>query len=435
MSVELKVPPVGESITEVQIGQWLKSAGERVEKDEPVVEIETDKVNVELPAPVSGVITRLLKEVGEVAQVGEVIGYLDEGAPAAASAPGKAPSPAKAATPAPAAAPAASASAPAPAPAPPAEPEPKPDAAHPAGTGIKSRATPAARRALVEHGLTPAEVTATGPAGRLLKEDVLRHLEREGSPRPESKPQAAPSEGPPAGARSDREEEVVAMTPMRRRIAERLVQAQQAAALLSSFNEIDMSAVVAIRREVGPAFQEKHGVKLGFMSFFVKAVIEALKLIPQLNAEIRDSNIVYRNYYDIGIAVSTERGLLVPVLRNAEQMSFAEVELAIASFANRARENKIKLEELEGGTFTISNGGVYGSLLSTPIVNPPQSGILGMHAIQERPVALGGQVVILPMMYVALTYDHRIIDGREAVTFLKRVKELIEDPPRLLLEA
>jgi 2-oxoglutarate dehydrogenase E2 component (dihydrolipoamide succinyltransferase) len=410
MAVELKVPPVGESINEVQIGQWLKSAGEQVEKDEPLVEIETDKVNVELPAPVSGTITRLLKEAGQVAQVGEVIGYLEEGAAAGATPNAKA-APARAR----------STSASAAASGPPA----------PAATA-KSRSTPAARRALKEHGLEPQEVTATGDAGRLLKEDVLRHLEREASPRPAGSPaEPAPAA---AGTGAGREEEEVPMTPLRRRIAERLVAAKQAAALLSSFNEIDMSAVVAIRAEVGAAFLERHGVKLGFMSFFVKAVIEALKTIPQLNAEIRGSNIVYRNYYDIGIAVSTEKGLVVPVLRNAERMSFAEVELAIADFAARAREGKIKLEELEGGTFTISNGGVYGSLLSTPIVNPPQSGILGMHAIQERPMARKGQVVILPMMYVALTYDHRIIDGREAVTFLKRVKELIEDPPRLLLE-
>jgi len=417
MPVELKIPPVGESINEVQIGQWLKSAGEQVEKDEPVVEIETDKVNVELPAPVSGTITRLLKEAGQVAAVGEVIGYLEEGVAKAGSAP--AARPASEARPSPEARPAKEAR-----PATEARPAPSPEPA------MKPRATPAARRVLAEHGLEPEEVTATGPAGRLLKEDVLRHLEGE-EPSRTSGLQAATA---PRGAPPVREEEAVPMTPMRRRIAERLVAAKQDAALLSSFNEIDMSAVVAIRAEVGEAFREKHGVKLGFMSFFVKAVIEALKAIPQLNAEIRGSNIVYRNYYDIGIAVSTEKGLVVPVLRNAERMSFAEIELAITDFAARAREGKIKLEELDGGTFTISNGGVYGSLLSTPIVNPPQSGILGMHAIQERPMARSGQVVILPMMYVALTYDHRIIDGREAVTFFKRVKELIEDPPRLLLE-
>jgi 2-oxoglutarate dehydrogenase E2 component (dihydrolipoamide succinyltransferase) len=292
---------------------------------------------------------------------------------------------------------------------------------------------PAARRALAEQGLRPEEVTASGPGGRLLKEDVLRHAEpvsdgRETAAR-ESLARAREPATRPAG-----EEEALPMSPMRRRIAQRLVEAQQTAALLTTFNEIDMSAVNALRRNYQAQFQEKYRIKLGFMSFFVKAAIDALKLIPQVNAEIRGSDIVYRNYFDIGVAVGSGRGLVVPVLRHAERMSFAEIELAIAGFVRRAQENKLKLEEIEGGTFTISNGGIYGSLLSTPIVNPPQSGILGMHAIQERPVARDGAVVVRPMMYVALTYDHRIIDGREAVGFLRRVKETIEDPTRILLE-
>jgi 2-oxoglutarate dehydrogenase E2 component (dihydrolipoamide succinyltransferase) len=336
MTVELVVPSVGDSITEVEIGDWLKHPGEPVHQDEPVVVIETDKVTVELPAPASGTITSMLKRKGEKAAVGDVVGYME-----------------------------------------------------PDGRNMTS-----------------------SPAPAIHEEKVPRHPD-------------------PAGVR---EEQVVPMTPIRRRIADRLVEAQRSAALLTTFNQIDMSAVMALRKQHQEAFQSKHGVKLGLMSFFVKAAIEALKTIPQLNAEVRGHDIVYRNYYDVGIAVGGAKGLVVPVLRNAQRMSFAEIENAVADFARRAQSNQLKVDELQGGTFTISNGGIYGSMLSTPIVNPPQSGVLGMHAIEDRPVAREGAVVVRPMMYVALTYDHRIVDGREAVTFLKHIKVTIEDPARMLLE-
>ena len=374
MSIELIVPQVGESITEVQIGDWLVPEGQSVAKEDAVVVIETDKVTVELPAPAAGKVSKVLKKKGEKARVGEVIGYLENGQAAA-----KEPAP-----------PAKKAEAPA-----------------------EPRVMPSARRALHEAGLTPAEVKPSGPGGRIVKEDVGRA---------------------PAAPAGDREEEVVPMTPLRKRIAERLVQAQSTAALLTTFNEIDMGAVNALRKEHQEAFQKRYGIKLGFMSFFVKAAVDALKLVPQMNAEIRGENVVYRNYFDIGVAVGGGKGLVVPVLRGAERLSFAEIEAAIADLAKRAQENKLVIEELAGGTFTISNGGVYGSLLSTPIVNPPQSGILGLHAIQDRPVAREGQIVIRPMMYVAVTYDHRLVDGREAVLFLKRIKECIEAPARMLLE-
>ena len=395
MALELKVPSVGESITEVQIGDWLVKEGMSADKEQAVVVIETDKVTVELPAPAAGTVTKMLKKKGDKALVGEVIGYLEAGVVAAK------PAPVAAAVPA-AAAGTAAASAPA-----------KPAAAAPSG---ETRVMPSAARALHEAGLAPGDVPATGPGGRLLKEDVQR---------------AVKSGVKPAGAR---QEEIVPMTPMRRRIAERLVEAQNTAAMLTTFNEIDMTAVMALRKEHQEAFTKRHGVKLGFMSFFVRASIEALKQIPQVNAEIRGESIVYKNYQDVGIAVGGGKGLVVPILRNAERMSFADIEKAIAEYGTRAQANKLTLDELTGGTFTISNGGIYGSLLSTPILNPPQSGILGLHAIQDRPVAIDGQVVIRPMMYVALSYDHRIVDGREAVTFLKRIKECMENPSRMLIE-
>lgn len=435
MAFELKVPSVGESVTKVQIGQWLKAAGERAERDQPVVEIETDKATIELPAPVGGVVSKVLKREGESALVGEIIGWMEAaaaGADAGRPAPGAPPSaaaaePATGAAPTKGSAPAKPASASQPAAAPRTAP---PDAA---------RVMPAARRALAEAGVSASDVRTSGPGGRLLKEDVTRHVTAGGT-RPPRDDAAAPR--PVTGA-NGREEDAVAMTPLRRRVAERLVQSQQTAALLTTFNEIDMSAVMDLRKQYQEVFQSKYGVKLGFMSFFVKATIDALRMIPQVNAEIRDlagpdgaptPHIVYRNYYDIGVAVGGGKGLVVPVIRNAERLSFAEIEIAIADFGARARDNKLKLEELYGGTFTISNGGIYGSLMSTPIINPPQSGILGLHAIQDRPVAREGQVVIRPMMYVALTYDHRLIDGREAVTFLKRVKECVENPTRMLVE-
>jgi 2-oxoglutarate dehydrogenase E2 component (dihydrolipoamide succinyltransferase) len=418
MAVELKVPAVGESITEVEVGEWLKAEGERAEKDENLVVIETEKVTFELSAPVAGRVTKVLKQKGEAAAVGEVIGYMEADG-AADQKPHDGPpkraekklaeqdQEAK-------------------------KEEPKERKEKSLKAEAQPRVMPAARRVLAERGLQPQDVQATGPGGRLLKEDALRPSEspevRETEAREDQTAVRMPEPGP------TRQEEAVPMSPMRRRIAQRLVEAQQTAALLTTFNEIDMSAVNALRQKYQADFQEKYRIKLGFMSFFVKAAIDALKLVQQVNAEIRGNDILYRNYYDIGVAVGSGKGLVVPVLRNAERMSFAEIELAIADFARRAQESKLKLEELEGGTFTISNGGIYGSLLSTPIVNPPQSAILGMHAIQERPVVRDGAVVARPMMYVALTYDHRIIDGREAVTFLRRIKDAIEEPARILLE-
>ena len=413
MPVELRVPEVGESITEVQIGTWLKSEGDHVERDEALVEIESDKATLELPAPVSGTLAKVFAKKGAIVKVGDLIAELAEGASTgngtkspAKTAPAAA-KPAMAATAAPALASAA------------------------ASSSAPPRVMPAAARALAEAGLASTDVRATGPGGRLLKEDVAAHVGALGV-----KPSAAASpldrvEAPiPADARG---EEAIPMSPMRVRIAERLKEAQNNAALLTTFNEIDMSAMMTLRDEVKEPFTERYGVKLGIMSFFVKATVDALMHYPQVNAEIRGRDIVYKNYYDIGIAVGGGKGLIVPVLRNAERLSFAEIETAVADFGARAKENKINLEELHGGTFTISNGGVYGNLLSTPIVNPPQSAILGLHAIHKRPVAVNDQVVIRPMMYVAVTYDHRVIDGRESVTFLKHIKDLIEHPTRMLL--
>jgi 2-oxoglutarate dehydrogenase E2 component (dihydrolipoamide succinyltransferase) len=408
MQTELKVPAVGESVAEVEIGGWKKARGDRVQRDEAVVVLESDKATVDLPAPVAGVLTEVLKQKGDTAKVGEVIGYIDEAVK------------------------------------PVQEPAREPAApAQPATAESQNRVMPAAQRALAENQLRAEQVTGSGPGGRLLKEDVLRRAESASAPVASSELPSAPPEkiepaeqaAVPAAASQDgaRRQEVVSMTRLRRTVAERLVQAQQNAALLTTFNEIDMSAVLGLRKEFGEAFQARHGTKLGFMSFFVRAAVEALQAIPQVNAEIRGRDVVYYKYCDIGVAIGGGKGLVVPVLRNAERMSFAEIELAIADLAKRARDSQLKPDELQGGTFTISNGGVYGSLLSTPIVNPPQSGVLGLHAIQERPVAREGQVVIRPMMYVALTYDHRLVDGREAVTFLKRIKEIIENPVRILI--
>jgi 2-oxoglutarate dehydrogenase E2 component (dihydrolipoamide succinyltransferase) len=410
MPVEVIIPQVGESITEAQIGKWHKKPGDAVAKDETIAELETDKVTVELPAPASGTLGEVLVQQGQTAKVGAVIARINEGAPGSA-APAK--SDGKPAT-------------------------EKADTAKPAAIAKadEPRVMPAAQRLLDEYHLTADQVQPSGPGGRLLKEDVIHHVEKQRAAQASAAPVApAPATPAPASAgKAAREEEVVAMSPIRRRIAERLVQAQSTAALLTTYNEVDMSGIMALRERYKDDFLKRYNVKLGFMSFFVKATIEALKLCPAVNAEIRGTNIVYRNYYDIGVAVSTDRGLVVPNIRNAQSLSFAEIEIAINDFATRARGGKLKLEELEGGTFSITNGGVFGSLLSTPIINPPQSGILGMHTIQQRPVAVDNQVVIRPMMYVALTYDHRIIDGREAVTFLKRIKDGIEDPARLLLE-
>lgn len=398
MAIELVVPSVGESITEVEVGEWLKKPGDRVEADEAIVEIESDKATVEIFAPAAGVITEILLKTGSAAKIGDVVGRMEAGA---AAVPAAKPEPKTAAT-----------------------PPGKPAVAAAAGEAV---AMPAAQRMMDEHNVDASNVSGTGKGGRILKEDVQAHVEAQKS----APPKAA---GSPAIPRGGREEEVVRMSPMRRAIARTLVKANQDMALLTTFNEIDMSAVMALRNQYKDEYAKKHGVKLGFMSFFVKACVEALKAYPVVNAEIRGDEAVYHNYYDIGIAVGGGRGLVVPVLRNAERMSFAEIESAIGDFGKRAHENKISLEELQGGTFTITNGGIYGSMMSTPIINPPQSGILGMHAIQDRAMVREGQVVARPMMYVALTYDHRIVDGKEAVSFLVKIKQCVENPARILLE-
>jgi 2-oxoglutarate dehydrogenase E2 component (dihydrolipoamide succinyltransferase) len=428
MAIELRVPNVGESITDVQIGQWLKTEGSRVERDDTLVKIETDKATLDLPAPAAGVLSRILVKAGQPASVGDVIAILEESGESAEppTNAGQRQVFSEAAAPPSSVAPNSK----------------RPIDSIPA-QGF-ARVMPSARRALKERGLKAEDVEASGPGGRVLKEDVLRHADE---PPPAARPEelkaqraaasvATRAEAPRAEApvAEDGLEEIVPMSPFRRRIAERLVQAQTVAALLTTFNEIDMSAVMALRKQHQEAFQARYQTKLGFMSFFVKAVIDSLKAIPALNGEIRGTDIVYKNHYDIGIAVGGGKGLAVPVVRNADRLSFAEIEQRIADFGKRAQESRLELHELQGGTFTISNGGVYGSLLSTPIVNPPQSGILGLHAIQDRVVAVNGAPVVRPMMYVAVTYDHRLVDGREAVTFLKRIKQCVEDPARMLVE-
>ena len=385
---------MGESITEVTIGAWHKQEGEAVEKDENLLDIESEKATFEVPAPVAGVVTKILKKQGDKATVGETVAVVDETAVATKG-------PAKAATPA------AGSSAP----------------TKSAPAAADSKVMPAAKRALAETGVSPAAVQATGPGGRTLKEDVMRAAAAGGSAAA-----AAPT------VLGDRAKETVAMTTIRQTIARRLVEAQSTAALLTTFNEVDMSGVMAFRKKYQDDFTKRYGIKLGFMSFFVKAAVDALRRFPSVNAQIKGTDIIYHNYCDIGIAVGGGKGLVVPILRNAERMSFAEIEAGITDFGNRAKENAIKMDELTGGTFTISNGGIYGSMLSTPIVNPPQSAILGMHNITERAVVRDGQIVIRPIMYLALTYDHRIIDGREGVQFLVRIKEGLEDPARLFVE-
>ena len=428
MPTELKVPEVGESVTEVEIGRWLVKEGEAITVDQPLVELETDKVNTELPAPFAGALVKILKQPGDTANVGDVIAHLEEGA--AGSKPADNGEAAKQE-----AAPEQKAE-------PTADANPSEASATSGTPGDDSKVMPAAQGLLDQHGLKASDVTATGPGGRLLKEDVLKHIENKGKADADAErseasgTQATKTPAPqPAG---DRDEEIVKMTPMRRTIAKALVSAQQNAALLTTFNEVDMTNVMDMRKQYQDQFVKKHGLKLGFMSFFVKAVIEGLKQFPAVNAEIRDDHIVYKNYYDIGIAIGGGKGLVVPVLRNAERLSFAGVEKTIGAYAVKAKENKLVMSDLTGGSFTITNGGVYGSLLSTPIVNPPQSGVLGMHGIIRRPIAVGEPgketVEVRPMMYIALTYDHRIVDGREAVTFLKSIKEAIEDPARMLIE-
>ncbi len=412
MSIQIKVPAMGESVTEATVARWFKKEGDSVSRDEPLVELETDKVTVEVPAPADGAIEAISVKEGSTVQVGTILGAIAEGKAGAAApaAPAKAPEPPKAAAPAPAPA------APAPAPKPTTVPK------------AEAPVMPSVRRISEETGLSPASVLGTGKDGRVLKGDMLAALEARASA---PKPIVPVSSGP--RPRADREERVT-MSRLRKTIATRLKESQNTAAQLTTFNEVDMTHVMNLRAEYKDDFEKKHGVRLGFMGFFVKACIAALKELPNVNAEIEGDDIVYKNYYDIGIAVSTERGLVVPVVRDADALSLAQIEKAIHDFGTRARDNKLKLEELQGGTFSITNGGVFGSLMSTPILNTPQSGILGMHKIQKRAMVIDDKIEIRPMMYLALSYDHRLVDGREAVTFLVRVKENLEDPQRLLLD-
>jgi 2-oxoglutarate dehydrogenase E2 component (dihydrolipoamide succinyltransferase) len=415
MTIEIKVPAMGESVTEATVSRWFKKEGEAVTRDEPLLELETDKVTVEVPAPASGSIESIAVKEGATVQVGTLLGAIAEGK--GGSAPAPKPEAPKAAAPKPAEAPKPAAPAP--------KPAPKAEGAVPHADAM---VLPAARRIAEENKIDTANVAGTGRDGRVTKGDMLSALEaRAAAP--------APVAAAPAGPRHNAaREERVAMTRLRKTVALRLKESQNTAAQLTTFNEVDMSHVMAIRAEYKESFEKKHGVRLGFMGFFAKACIAALKELPSVNAEIEGDDIVYKNYYDIGVAVSTERGLVVPVVRDADKISLAGVEAAVMDFGLRARDNKLKLEELQGGTFTITNGGVFGSLMSTPILNSPQSGILGMHKIQPRPVAIEGKVEIRPMMYLALSYDHRLVDGRDAVTFLVRVKENLEDPQRLLLD-
>jgi 2-oxoglutarate dehydrogenase E2 component (dihydrolipoamide succinyltransferase) len=401
MTVEIKVPAMGESVTEATISKWFKKEGDAVKRDEPLLELETDKVTVEVPSPADGSIESISAVAGATVSVGALLGAIAEG---------KAGAVAKAA-------PAAKAEA------------PKPAAPVPATASAAEApaAMPSAKRIAEESGIAVASVAGTGKDGRVTKGDMLGALaSRNSTPTPA----AAPS-GP---RHNEVREEKVAMTRLRKTIALRLKESQNTAAQLTTFNEVDMTSVMGLRASYKDAFEKKHGVKMGFMGFFTKAVVAALKELPNVNAEIEGDNIIYKNYYDIGIAVSTERGLVVPVVRDADKLSLAGIEKAIGDFGARARDNKLKLEELQGGTFSITNGGVFGSLMSTPILNSPQSGILGMHKIQPRPMAIGDKIEIRPMMYLALSYDHRIVDGREAVTFLVKVKDALEDPSRMLLE-
>ncbi len=406
MTVEIKVPAMGESVTEATISKWFKKEGDAVRRDEPLLELETDKVTVEVPSPADGAIESIAAKAGATVTVGALLGAIAEGkAGSAPQAPVTKP-----------------AEAPKPAPAP-----------------VKSEAPvmPSATRIAAESGIAAASVAGTGKDGRVTKGDMLAALEaRQNSPALAARAAApAPVPAAPSGPRhNEAREEKVAMTRLRKTIALRLKESQNTAAQLTTFNEVDMTAVMAARAAYKDAFEKKHGVKLGFMGFFAKACVAALKEIPAVNAEIEGDNIIYKNYYDLGVAVSTERGLVVPVVRDADRLSLADIEKAIVDFGARARDNRLKLEELQGGTFSITNGGVFGSLMSTPILNSPQSGILGMHKIQPRPMAVGDKIEIRPMMYLALSYDHRLVDGREAVTFLVRVKENLEDPQRLLLD-
>ncbi len=420
MSAEIRIPSAGESVTEVIVAQWFKKDGDFVERDEPIAELETDKINQEVTAPEAGILRTNAAE-GDTLAVGEVIGRIEPGdRPAGAE---EHPPPSREEEEA----------------VPQSEPAP---ASEPSGNG-DVRVSSVARKVAAEHGVDLAKVEGRGAGGRITKEDVLAYLEQtrqqaggDGKPAPKATapPPPAAAEAPPPRQAGSRETSRERLSTLRKRVAQRLVEAQHNAAMLTTFNEADMSALMAMRRRYKEDFEKKHGVGLGIMSFFVKAAVAALEIFPRVNAFIEGGEIVYHHYCDIGVAVGTDRGLVVPVIRNAEAMSFAEIEKAIRRYAEKAREGGLTVDELTGGTFTISNGGVYGSMLSTPILNPPQSAILGMHNIKERPVAVGGEVVIRPMMYLALSYDHRIIDGKEAVSFLIRIKEGLEAPERLLLD-
>jgi 2-oxoglutarate dehydrogenase E2 component (dihydrolipoamide succinyltransferase) len=399
---DIRVPTLGESVTEATVGKWFKQPGDAVAVDEPLVELETDKVTLEVPAPAAGVLGDIAARNGETVGVGALLGQIKEGAGAAPSKPAAA-KPAEAPKAAPASAPASS--------------TPMP---------------PSVRKMAAESGMDPGKVAGSGMHGQVTKGDMMAAIERAAAqPTPGSVPVQMRA---PSAADDASREERVHMTRLRQTIARRLKDAQNTAAMLTTFNEVDMSAVMHLRYQYKELFEKKHGVKLGFMGFFVRACIQALKDIPAVNAEIDGTDIVYKNYYHIGVAVGTEKGLVVPVLRDADHLSLAGIETTISEMGKRARDGALKIDDMQGGTFTISNGGVYGSLMSTPILNAPQSGILGMHKIQERPVAIGGKVEIRPMMYLALSYDHRIVDGQQAVTFLVRVKENIEDPARIVLD-
>ena len=410
MTIEVRVPQLPESVADATLVAWHKKPGDAVSRDENLVDLETDKVVLEVPAPAAGIVRELKVQNGAVVTSGQVLALLDEGVAAGAST-----------------------SAAGTAPAAPTQPAPAPDAKT---SGSAEKLAPSVRRLVEEHKLEPGAIPGSGRDGRITKGDVLSHLgSKESGPAAPAPATPAPPRGVPAsvsaGARGERR---VPMTRLRARIAERLVQAQATAAMLTTFNEVDLKAVNELRARYKERFEKAHGARLGFMSFFVKASIEALRRFPLVNASVDGTDIVYHEYYDIGVAVSTDRGLIVPVLRNADALGFGEIEQAVVGYANRAREGSLTIEELTGGTFTITNGGVFGSLLSTPILNAPQSAILGMHKIQERPVVVDGQVVVRPMMYLALTYDHRIVDGRDAVQFLVAVKDALEDPARLLLQ-
>jgi 2-oxoglutarate dehydrogenase E2 component (dihydrolipoamide succinyltransferase) len=423
MTIEIKVPALGESVTEATVGQWFKKPGEAVNVDEPLVELETDKVTVEVPAPAAGVLGDIKVAQGTTVAVGSVLGSIKEGAGAPAQPAAKAEAkPAVAA------------------------PKPVPAAPTAPAKGDMPPA-PAARKMMEEKGISTADVQGSGRRGQVLKEDVMAAAVRPAGPAATAGAAEAVAYAPmtttsvavaqlraPSVPNDAAREERVKMTRLRQTIARRLKDAQNTAAMLTTFNDLDMYAVMNMRKEYKDLFEKRHGVKLGFMGFFVKACIQALKEIPAVNAEIDGQDIVYKNYYHIGVAVGTDKGLVVPVVREADRMSLAEIEQTITDFGKRAREGKLSIDEMQGGTFTISNGGVYGSLMSTPILNAPQSGILGMHRIEERPVVRNGQIVIRPMMYLALSYDHRVVDGKDAVTFLVRVKEVLEDPQRFVLE-